>query len=415
MISSAAIILIGTELTRGIIQDRHGQFITKALTGLGIHTSQVVEIPDDGSIESILSAIVKKNDLVIITGGLGPTSDDMTRECIADVSQVPLVRNEESYRDLYERIGEKIHGANEKQTLIPSGFTRIRNGNGTADGFYGSTPSGCIIISLPGPPGEMQPMFEQTVLPYLSSLSGHAEETRREYSSFITAEAKLEDLTQQIAPSLNWATRFQDWKISLYLSGGSEEEKDRAIETLRSLCGPELIIDGDTSALDELIALLRKESLTISCAESCTGGLASSLLTERAGSSDFFPGSVVSYSNEMKQNVLSVKAATLMSEGAVSRECAIQMAEGVRNLTGSDYAFSITGVAGPAQSERKPVGTVCFGFCGKDRKSEAVTLHFSSWGRASVRRKSVCAALILARCFIQTCPLDEVVSRWSFI
>ena len=249
MIGSAALIVIGSELTRGIIQDRHGQLVSRAMSGLGIHMSQIVEVPDDGSIASILSAIVRKNDLVVITGGLGPTSDDMTRQCIAAVASSPLERNEESWNALHERIGEKIHGANEKQTMIPRSFCRIANANGTADGFYGYTPSGCLIVALPGPPREMQPMFESVVVPLVSRLSGHGEVARREYTSFITAEAKLEELTQQVAPDLTWATRFQDYCISLYLSGGDEKEKDRAVSELRRACGSHLIADGDTSAL----------------------------------------------------------------------------------------------------------------------------------------------------------------------
>ena len=413
MIEKAALIVIGTEITRGIIQDRHGQFVTRALSSIGIHTNQIVAIPDDGSIDSILSALVHKSDVVLITGGLGPTSDDMTREAIARVAGTRLERDKDSWDALYAKIGEKIHGANEKQTLIPRGFTRMANANGTADGFYGYTPSGCLIVCLPGPPREMQPLFELTVLPLLSQLSGHGELVRREYSSFITAEAKLEDLSHAIAPQLDWGTRFQDYKISVYLSGGSEEEKDEAIARLRAAVGQDLIADGDTSALDELVRVLRERKVTLSAAESCTGGLASGMLTQLAGSSDYFLGSVVSYSNEVKRDVLGVDAQTLATKGAVSEETAIQMADGVRRLTHSGYAFSITGVAGPAESERKKVGTVCFGFSSAQRGSAALTLHFSSWGRDSVRRRSVIAALILSRIYIEGGDVVTAAASWT--
>ena len=389
MIGSAALIVIGSELTRGIIQDRHGQLVSRAMSGLGIHMSQIVEVPDDGSIASILSAIVRKNDLVVITGGLGPTSDDMTRQCIAAVASSPLERNEESWNALHERIGEKIHGANEKQTMIPRSFCRIANANGTADGFYGYTPSGCLIVALPGPPREMQPMFESVVVPLVSRLSGHGEVARREYTSFITAEAKLEELTQQVAPDLTWATRFQDYCISLYLSGGDEEEKDRAVSELRSL--------------------------TLSCAESCTGGLASGMLTSPAGASEYFLGSVVSYSNGVKESVLGVDSSIIAEHGAVSRQCAQAMADGVMALTGSQCAFSITGVAGPGESERKKVGTVCFAFAMKGRRTRSLVLHFSSWGRESVRRKSVTSAMLLMASFIEGEDVEQVASTWAFI
>ena len=135
----AALILIGTEITRGIIQDKHSQLVGKNLTSIGIHMSQIAAVPDDGTIEGILSAIVRKNDIVIITGGLGPTSDDMTRQCIADVAGSPLEVNEDSWNDLKLKLGDRLMGANEKQCYIPRGFTRIKNSNGTADGFYGRT------------------------------------------------------------------------------------------------------------------------------------------------------------------------------------------------------------------------------------------------------------------------------------
>lgn len=415
MIDTAALIIIGTELTRGIIQDRHGQFVSKALSSLGIHMTQIVAIPDDGTIESILGALVRKNDLVVITGGLGPTSDDMTRECIADVAASPLEHNEESWKALYAKIGDRISGANGKQTLIPRGFTRMPNPNGTADGFYGYTPDGRLLISLPGPPKEMQPMFENLVVPLLSSLSGKGETVRNEYSSFITAEAKLEDLTHAIAPDLTWGTRFQDYKISLYLSGGSEEDRERAIAALREECGSQLILDGDVSALDPLVSRLRAGGLTIACAESCTGGLAGAVITSAAGSSDYFLGSVVSYSNSMKETVLGVDPAVIAACGAVSEECAEQMAEGARRLSGSDVAFSVTGVAGPAESERKKVGHVCFGFSSRQRGTQSVTLDFSSWGRESVRRKSVVTAFLLTAAYLDGADLRQTVSSWKWV
>ena len=395
MIGSAALIVIGSELTRGIIQDRHGQLVSRAMSGLGIHMSQIVEVPDDGSIASILSAIVRKNDLVVITGGLGPTSDDMTRQCIAAVASSPLERNEESWNALHERIGEKIHGANEKQTMIPRSFCRIANANGTADGFYGYTPSGCLIVALPGPPREMQPMFESVVVPLVSRLSGHGEVARREYTSFITAEAKLEELTQQVAPDLTWATRFQDYCISLYLSGGDEEEKDRAVSELRRACGSHLIADGDTSALDILLESVHRHGLTLSCAESCTGGNIAARLTSIAGSSDYFKGSIVAYSNEVKMRLLGVSPQTLEAHGAVSEQTVLEMAKGAMQALQTDCAVATSGIAGPGGgTPEKPVGTVWMAVC---YKNEIRTLkQDTTRGRAlNIERASNNALLLL--------------------
>lgn len=414
MSPNAALVSVGTELTRGIIRDSHGQMISRSLTNLGYHVAQMVILPDDGTIASVLHAIARKNDVVIVTGGLGPTADDMTRDTIADVAGVPLERNQECWDALHARIGERLRGANERQTLLPKGFSRIPNANGTADGFWGRSSGGSLLICLPGPPRELTPMFSEYVEPLLAKEAGRAVEARREYTSFITAEARLEDLAEQIAPNLTWATRFQDTKISLYLSGGTDEEKDEAIAKLRAHCGSALIADGGTSAPEILREALHERKAAFSCAESCTGGLAASYATDLAGSSEWFNGGVVSYSNEAKEKVLGVSPETIAAHGAVSEETAREMAEGVLSKIPSDYSFSITGVAGPAESERKKAGTVCFGFAGKGRKTQALTIRFTSWGRASVRRKSAVAAFILLSLYIRGEEnLALVASGWA--
>ena len=175
------------------------------------------------------------------------------------------------------------------------------------------------------------------------------------------------------------------------------------------------IVPGDTTALSSLTTLLREKGLTISTAESCTGGLCAMLLTEEAGSSCYFNGSVVSYAPEVKMGILGVKEDTINAFGTVSTQCALEMAEGVLNKTGSDFAFSVTGVAGPDKSEGKDVGTVCLGFAGKNRESQALMLNFTSWGRASIRRKSATAAFILMKCFIEQENLIDITQRWHYI
>lgn len=412
--TTASLIVIGSELTRGIISDKHGQLVSRELTKLGYHISQIVAIPDDGTIEQILHALLKSNDVIIITGGLGPTSDDMTRQAISDVAGRKLVKNEAAYSRLYKRVGERIHGANEKQAYFPEGFETILNPNGTAEGFYGYAGN-TLLISLPGPPREMEPMFRTNVIPLLSSLTGHEYKPRLEYSTFLIAEAKLEELTNDVDSSISWGTRFQDYRISLYAEG-DKAECERDMGELQNRCGKELIVPGDVTALSALTSYLRENGLTIATAESCTGGLCAMLLTEEAGSSVYFNGSVVSYAPAVKEGVLGVKSETINTFGTVSTQCAIEMAEGALKKTNSDYAFSITGVAGPDKSEGKDVGTVCFGFAGKNRESECVMLKFTSWGRASIRRKSATAAFLLARCFIEHKEnLIDITSRWHYI
>jgi len=376
--------------------------------------NQIVALPDDGTISEVLRALIKHNDVVIVTGGLGPTSDDMTRNAIAEVSGHPLLKNQAAWDTLYKRVGERIWGANEKQAYIPESFTTMPNPNGTAEGFYGYAGE-VLIISLPGPPREMEPMFYSYVLPYLSSLKGHHSEQREEFSTYLIAEAKLEELTLKADPTLIWGTRFQDYKISLYVSGGSAERRAAAVSALRKECGDALIASGDHTALSSLRVSLLSEHKTLSCAESCTGGMASMLLTDEAGSSDYFLGSVVSYSNEAKETMLNVSKDTIGKVGAVSEETAREMAEGALTDFSSDYAFSITGVAGPGESEHKKVGMVCFGFAGKDRMTQSVTLHFTSWGRASIRKKSCTAAFLMMKAFMDGSSLLDIVSKWNYI
>lgn len=412
IMTSASLIIIGTELTRGIIQDKHGMLVSKALTEIGVHMSQIVALPDDGSIEKVLEALMKSNSILIITGGLGPTTDDMTRKVIAEASGTRLVRNEECWQHLLERLGDKAYGANSKQAMIPEGFSVLPNPNGTAPGFYGES-KGVLIISLPGPPREMEPMFFNYVMPLIRKHLDIPEKKRNEYSSFITAEAKLEELYHEAAPELDWGTRFQDYRISLYLSGGSEEDKEAAISRLREKVGRYRILDGDVTPLSFLVSVLKEKGATISAAESCSGGLASSLLTSLPGSSSFMMGAVTAYAPSVKESVLGVRHSTIEEHGTVSEECASEMAEGALAATGSDYSFSITGVAGPDKSEGKDVGTVCFAFSGRGRRTESVSIRFTSWGRESIRRRSVTAAFILAGAYIIGESTEEIVATWA--
>ena len=207
--TKCSLIVIGSELTRGIIADKHGQLVSREMTHIGVHMSQIVALPDDGSITSVLHALKKSNDIIIVTGGLGPTQDDMTRRCIADVFGTELVRDDECFAELRKRVGaDKALGANEKQAYIPRGFTVMRNPNGTAPGFYGFD-EGTFVFALPGPPREMEPMFYSYVLPKVKDLLDIRDSERYEYTSFITAEARLEELTERYA-KVDWGTRFQD-------------------------------------------------------------------------------------------------------------------------------------------------------------------------------------------------------------
>jgi nicotinamide-nucleotide amidase len=304
--------------------------------------------------------------------------------------------------------------------MIPQGFEPVPNPNGTAPGFKGFITKGERLVAcsaMPGPPREMDPMFFDQILPWLAELRGHDDFSRDEYSTFMIPESKLEELCQSVsADGIQWGTRFQDLKISLYLVGGSKEARDSMAERLQQLVGPSLVVPGEVLPVDLLTGLLKKNHLTVSCAESCTSGYAAKLLTDEAGSSSWFWGGTVTYANEAKQALLGVKAETLATVGAVSRECVLEMADGMRAVSHSDVAFSISGIAGPSGgTEEKPIGTVWFGFSMKDRESQAVKLQISSWGRESVRRKATVVSLILASLYCKGDDLLDTVRKWQYI
>lgn len=408
----ASLVVIGTELTRGIICDKHTSLVARELTRLSLCLSSSTIIPDDGSIGPLLSKLKEECDLIIITGGLGPTEDDMTRKAVAKAFGRELSRDEKAWEHLKETLGERAYGSNSKQAFIPSGFSIIENPLGTAPGFWGEVDKK-IVVSMPGPPKEMNAMFFERVIPLLKRIYKIEEDERDEYSSFLTTEARLDEVSEGVDSSLSWGTRFQDYKISLYVSGKSKIERDEAIEKVKSILGEKRIEKGDVSAISLLVSTLKDKKATISAAESCTGGLASSLLTSLPGSSEYMLGGVTSYALSVKENVLGVKKETLSSFGAVSFDCALEMAEGVRRITNSDYSFSLTGVAGPDKSEGKEVGTVFLGFSGKDRKSVSVLVKFPSLSRDSIRRRACVAAFILMRAFINGEDIEKIVSSWE--
>ena len=417
---SAALFIIGTELTRGVIADKHCQVLSSQLTQLGFRVDRMVLVPDDGTIAEVLEDCITHCDVVLLTGGLGPTSDDMTRSIVASLAKVPLVRDQQTFEQLYQRIGERIWGANEQQTMIPQGFEAIPNPFGTAAGFRGFIPSGnrqIACVAMPGPPREMDPMFFDQVLSWLAQLIGHDDFSRSEYSTFLIPEAKLEELCKSVTfNGLTWGTRFQDLKISLYLNGGSGEERTLMADRLRGLVGPSLVVDGDVMPSALLTDLLLARNETISCAESCTAGFVAKLLTDQSGSSAWFYGGAVTYANEAKRELLGVSELTLENHGAVSEACVREMAEGMLTRSGTDWALAVSGIAGPdGGSKEKPVGTVWFGFAGKKRQTEAVCVHLSSWGRESVRRKASVVSLILASRYIKGDCLLDTVDKWQYI
>ncbi|MCF7934155.1 MAG: nicotinamide-nucleotide amidohydrolase family protein [Spirochaetia bacterium] len=421
----AALCIIGSELVRGIIQDRHAKTLASDLTRLGYRVQEITIVPDDGSIVEVLDRLVSNVDLIITTGGLGPTSDDITRDAIARIYEVPLVLDPAARETLFEIVGDRLNEANLRQVMIPEGFTVIPNTQGTAPGFCRSGE----IYTLPGPPKEMLAMWHGAILPDLIRLLGDGTlEERLELSVFLTPESQLEEacalavqmtsaqFDQPLSQMPLWGTRVQLYRISLYLQGSTAVLREQVFHTLEGLLGPSRVREGDRELVDDLYLQLQQKGLTVAGAESCTGGLAAKLLTDRPGSSQHIWGSMVTYAYEAKERVLKVSHETLEQEGAVSASCVDQMAEGVLRLSGCDVSFSISGIAGPSGgSEQKPVGTVWFAFASPEHGTQHVCLSFRPFSRDSVRRRAAVSAILLLEQYIIGENLLDIVSQWQYI
>ncbi|MBK5200416.1 MAG: nicotinamide-nucleotide amidohydrolase family protein [Spirochaetaceae bacterium] len=417
---TASICVIGTELTQGIIADKHCKLISSELTKLGIHTNDMNIINDDGSIKTKLVDMVDESDIIIITGGLGPTSDDMTRESVAHVAGVELYQDEASLLALREKLGDRVDGANIIQTMFPKTFTPVVNPLGTAPGFKGfinKNNRSVAIAAMPGPPRELNEMFFSHILPWIATLVGKEELEREEYSSFLIGESVIEEISQRCrVGAVQWGTRFQEYKISYFLSDGTKEDRLKMFNNLQKECGPDLMVKGNTTALDTLTNDLMINKETISCSESCTGGLCAKLLTDLSGSSSYFYGGVVSYANEAKMSLLGVKKETLEKYGAVSSQTVIEMAEGINKISSTTYSLSTSGIAGPTGgTDDKPLGTIWFGFASKNLPSQSVCVKIFSYGRESVRRRAATTAFILLEKYKNGVNLQEVVKEWKYI
>jgi nicotinamide-nucleotide amidase len=260
-------------------------------------------------------------------------------------------------------------------------------------------------------------MFFDSVLPLLEKEVDHSNGQRDEYSIYLTPESKLEDIVAKHAPQgIVWGTRVQDQRISLYISGKSKEDRAALISALKNELGEHLVQDGDVEILTSFTSYLKEHAMKVSCAESCTGGLVGKLLTDTSGSSDYFHSSLVTYANEAKSTFLDIDSAVIEQYGAVSEEVVSQMAQQVLEKSGSDVSIAISGIAGPnGGSDEKPVGTVWFGFASKILPNVSICLHFSSFGRASVRRRAAIASLLLGYLYLNGVNLLDIPSSWQYI
>ncbi len=362
------IINTGSELLLGSTPNTHGTWIGQELMKLGLRVQRQVTVPDGIAIEEALAESVSRSDVVLITGGLGPTSDDITREAAAKVLDVELIRDEAALRSLKEFFAAReipMADTNLKQADVLVGADVLPNPNGTAPGIYAPPRLGCALFLLPGPPRELYPMFHAEVVPRLKALAGVDEIAEVQELKFIgVGESELhegidEPLSRIEGLEVGYCARLGE--VDLRLIGTPEVIAKGRELALASYA--DYFVNDDGSSLEEtVVKLLAEKGLVLTTAESCTGGLISNRITDISGSSEVFEYGFVTYSNEAKADLIGVKAETLEEFGAVSEEIAGEMAVGALVESGADLAISVTGIAGPTGgTEEKPVGTVCFG------------------------------------------------------
>lgn len=375
MIDKAVILSTGDELTTGKVVDTNSAHIADRLFALGIRVAAVIKVGDDR--DRLLWAFDQARalgDIVIGTGGLGPTADDLSSELVAEFLGVRTNRDEGVAAALtarYAKRGVAFTANNLKQADFPDGAEIIPNPNGTAPGFRVDLGQGKTLMWLSGVPHEMSAMLRASVLPWIVEQNG-SQSTMHEATFKIhgISESKLDDLVKPLelgkVAKLAFRAHFPDLTLRLTVSGGAAQlEKFAALRgQIKTILNDYIYADSEL-VMEEVVGhLLRQKNLTLALAESCTGGLISQRITRVAGSSAYFLGGAVTYSNAEKVRALGVDPATLDRVGAVSQETALEMSQGIRQRTGADIGLSVTGVAGPSGgSPDKPVGTVWASIC----------------------------------------------------
>ena len=405
----AEILAVGSELLAAGRAETNASYLTGRLREIGIDVGARVTVADEALLlESAFRNALSRADVVLSTGGLGPTEDDLTREAAAGSLGRGLQRNAailEALRERFARFERVMAPVNEKQADVIDGGHVLPNPRGTAPGQWLET-EGRLLVLLPGPPHEMQPMFDEQVLPLLKERSGETVMLTRVLRIASMGESDVEQL---VAPVYKGFTNPRttilggagEVELHLTADGTSAEAATARIEELAA--GIRAVLPGrvyseDGRRLHEVVAdLLRERKLTVAAAESCTGGLLAERLTETAGASEFFERGYVTYSNRSKVELLGVDAGLIDAKGAVSEEVARSMAAGIRRAAGADIAVAITGIAGPSGgTPEKPVGLVFIALEGA-AGTRVRRAHFPYGGRDRVRFQASQAALEMVR------------------
>jgi len=413
------ILSTGNELTTGALADTNAAYISECLTQHHLSVNRHHVVGDDLSIIiSVLLEISRRADILIVTGGLGPTSDDLTAEAVSKAINKPLFFNQwvyDSMCDFFQRIKRPMNPSNKKQAYLPETSTPIHNPVGTASGFKVIIGK-CHSYFLPGVPHEMKKMLKNSVLPDIDKqISGIYPKTGLQtIVCFGPSESamgdSIRDIPKQIKGiSVGTRSMFPELQIKLYATGKTIESINSLLKQAENICLERLgkyIVSTKGESIQQVVGnLLRKNKATLAIAESCTGGLIAHKITEIPGSSEYFTCAAVTYANEIKMKMLGVLPETIQTYGAVSEETAREMAAGIQKKTNASYCLATSGIAGPGGgTPEKPVGTLCMAVAfDSDIHSQRIVLPFGT--RNQKKELFAMAALDMLRRKILNLPL----------
>ncbi len=403
----AEIIAVGTELLLGEILNTDSQFLASELSQLGIDVYyQSVVGDNEARLTDTIKRALSRSDLIILSGGLGPTSDDITKETLASAMECEMSLDEECLLDMkryFDKMGREMVNSNIKQAIMPVGGIVLKNNNGTAPGGI-IEKNGKIAIFLPGPPNELVPMYHESVKPYLMKKSDSVlfSKTLRIIG---IGESSVEELLSELMrtstnPTVAPYAKTSEVTLRITAKAKDEAEAKKLIvpveAQIRAVLGDHIYGTDNDTIYSVVCDILKEKNMTIAFAESCTGGLLAQSMTSVPGASNVFSQGFVTYSNKAKHKLLGVSNDTLEKYGAVSEQTAAEMAEGTLSLSGADIAVSVSGVAGPDSDERgNPVGLVYIGIATKDN-TFAKRFTFSG-NREKIRTRACVSAYTLVR------------------
>jgi nicotinamide-nucleotide amidase len=403
----AALINTGTELLLGDVQDAHLTFIAREIFPLGLRIEERRTVPDTDAIRRTLAELLPRCEILFVTGGLGPTGDDITREMVADVLGLELRQDPELLSSLRRRLqlrGIKWAAGIARQADVPAGAQVLSNENGSAPGFYLKAninpriPSPYVFV-LPGPPRELQPMFRKFVTPILRSIVPSPALEKRIYKIAGIGESVVEEAIGEkvlAIPGIELGYCARPGEVDVRIIGEAKAI-EQADEIIRSALGPSIFSTGEETLEEVVVKLLTNYNQTLASAESCTGGLIANRITNVPGASRVFLAGYVCYANQAKTDMLNIDPKLIETHGAVSEPVARALAEHARACARSHYAISTTGIAGPTGgSPEKPVGTVYIGLASAD-SDMIVKRFFFPTDRETFKQLAAQTALDLLR------------------